>query len=90
MDHISKQYFQIANNMNIENALQLFLEYKYVFIIMLIGYVAHWIPQKLKNNIELLFIKSHFTIKALIVVIISILCYQTYAADFQPFIYFQF
>ena len=57
---------------------------------MLLGYIAHWLPYSFKNNIEKYFVKSHYTLKAIIAVVVSILCYQTYAADFQPFIYFQF
>ncbi len=90
LDHINKQYYQIMHNMNLDNALQLIFEYKLVFAIMLIGYITHWLPYTLKNSFEKLFIKSHITFKALVVIVISILCYQTYAADFQPFIYFQF
>ena len=57
---------------------------------MLLGYIAHWLPYTLKGKVQQLFIDSHFTIKAITVIMVSILCYQTYAADFQPFIYFQF
>ncbi|NQY30263.1 MAG: MBOAT family protein [Flavobacteriaceae bacterium] len=90
MEHISKQYHQICYNMDIANALQLLIEYKSVFLIMLLGYIAHWLPYTLKGKVQQLFIDSHFTIKAVTVIIVSVLCYQTYAADFQPFIYFQF
>ncbi len=90
MEQINKQYYQILHNMNLDNALQLTIEYRYVFLIMLLGYITHWLPYSFKDSIKILFIKSHIIIKAVVVVIISILCYQTYAADFQPFIYFQF
>ncbi len=90
LEHISKQYHQIWYNLNLENAIQLLIEYHKVFIVMLLGYIAHWLPYSFKNNIEKYFIKSHYTLKAIIAVVVSILCYQTYAADFQPFIYFQF
>jgi len=90
MEHISKQYHQICYNMDIDSALQLLIEYKSVFIIMLLGYIAHWLPYKLKERAQQLFIDSHFTLKITVVIVVSILCYQTYAADFQPFIYFQF
>ena len=90
MEHIEKQYHQIATNMDMQNALRLLMEYDTVFWIMLIGYITHWLPYRLKDKIEATFIKSHFTVKLLAVVVVTILCYQTYAADFQPFIYFQF
>ena len=90
MDHISKQYHQIFYNMNLENALQLLIEYNTVFIVMALGYIAHWLPYRLKDAVQLHFINSHFVIKVLTATIVGVICYQTYAADFQPFIYFQF
>lgn len=90
MGHISKQYHQICYNMNLDNALQLLIEYKSVFVIMALGYIAHWLPYRLKAAVQLQFINSHFVVKVLTAIVVSILCYQTYAADFQPFIYFQF
>lgn len=90
MEHISKQYHQICYNMNLNGALQLLIEYKSVFIIMALGYIAHWLPYKLKNQVQQQFINSHFTVKLLVTTVVAVLCYQTYAADFQPFIYFQF
>lgn len=90
MEQIDKQYYQIMNNMDLDNALRLFIEYDAVFIVMLIGYITHWLPYSLKEKAELRFINSPIIIKAIVVIAVSVLCYQTYAADFQPFIYFQF
>ena len=90
MDHIERFYQQVATNMDWGNALAVLWEYRMVFIVMLIGYITHWLPYKTKDWIEALFIKSHFIIKAIVATLVAIICYQTYAADFQPFIYFQF
>ncbi|RZT00154.1 MBOAT family O-acyltransferase [Aquimarina brevivitae] len=90
MDHINRFYQQIATNMDMQNALAVLYEYRLVFIVMAIGYLTHWLPYKTKDWIEAMFIKSHIMIKGVIAMIVAIICYQTYAADFQPFIYFQF
>ena len=90
MLHINKQYHQITTNMDWKNAFSVLYEYQAVFWIMAIGYLTHWLSYNLKEKIETTFIKSHFIIKALAAVVTGIVCYQTYAADFQPFIYFQF
>ncbi|GGX20637.1 MBOAT family O-acyltransferase [Aquimarina muelleri] len=90
MDHIQRFYEQVMTNMDWQNALIVLWEYRMVFIIMLLGYITHWLPYSTKDWIESLFIKSNMLIKALVVMIVAIICYQTYAADFQPFIYFQF
>ena len=90
MDHIDRFYQQVATNMDWQNALTVLWEYRAVFIVMLIGYITHWLPYRTKDWIEALFIKSNFFVKAAVVIMVVIICYQTYAADFQPFIYFQF
>ncbi|WP_108807771.1 MBOAT family O-acyltransferase [Aquimarina spinulae] len=90
MDHIDRFYQQVITNMDWQNALAVLWEYRIVFIVMLLGYVTHWLPYRTKGWIENAFIKSNMVIKAVVVIAVAIVCYQTYAADFQPFIYFQF
>ncbi|WP_299438081.1 MBOAT family O-acyltransferase [uncultured Aquimarina sp.] len=90
MDHIDRFYQSIMTNMDWTNALIVLWEYRVVFIVMLIGYITHWLPYKTKNWLLDQFVKSNIVIKGLIATIVAIICYQTYAADFQPFIYFQF
>lgn len=90
MDHINRFYQSVMTNMDWINALTVLWEYRVVFIVMLIGYITHWLPYSTKGWLEDQFIKSHMIIKGGIVTLVAIICYQTYAADFQPFIYFQF
>ncbi|EZH72814.1 alginate O-acetyltransferase [Aquimarina atlantica] len=90
MDHIDRFYQQIVTNMDWPNALAVLWEYRMVFIVMLLGYITHWLPYRTKGWIENAFIKSNMLVKAVVVIAVAIVCYQTYAADFQPFIYFQF
>ncbi|MBW6491472.1 MAG: MBOAT family protein [Lentimicrobium sp.] len=90
MEHISAWYKQVAGNMDWENALSVLYQYRIVFIVILVGYISHWLPVRLKANIETLYGKSPLSIKILIAVMIGIICYQAHSASFQPFIYFQF
>ncbi|MDH7444557.1 MBOAT family O-acyltransferase [Aquimarina sp. 2201CG14-23] len=90
MDHIDRFYQSIMTNMDWTNALVVLWEYRVVFIVMLIGYITHWLPYKTKDWLLDQFIKSNVVVKGLIATMVAIICYQTYAADFQPFIYFQF
>ncbi|WP_027395391.1 MBOAT family O-acyltransferase [Aquimarina latercula] len=90
MDHINRFYQAIMTNMDWTNALVVLWEYRIVFIVMLLGYITHWLPYKTKDWILDQFIKSNVIVKGIIAVIVAVICYQTYAADFQPFIYFQF
>ncbi len=90
MEHISAWYRQVAGNMDWSNALQVLYQYRIVFVIMLLGYITHWLPVRTKESIENLWAKSPFVLKGIIAVITGIICYQAYSASFQPFIYFQF
>ncbi len=90
MDHIDRFYQSVTTNMDWANALVVLWEYRIVFIVMLIGYITHWLPYRTKDWLLDQFIKSNIIIKGVIATLVAIICYQTYAADFQPFIYFQF
>ncbi|WP_378186965.1 MBOAT family O-acyltransferase [Aquimarina sp. W85] len=90
LDHIDRFYQQIITNMDWANAFNVLYEYRLVFIVMCIGYMTHWLPSAIKAKIERSFIRSHIVLKGIIAVVVAIICYQTFAADFQPFIYFQF
>ena len=57
---------------------------------MLIGYITHWLPETTKLQIEQLYGKSPISVKIGITMVVGVLCYQAFSADFQPFIYFQF
>lgn len=90
MESISQWFNQVGNNMGWETAWQVLVHYRAVFVIMLIGYITHWLPQRWKDEIEHIFSESHVLVKGAIAVVIVIICYQAYSAEFQPFIYFQF
>ena len=90
MEHISAWYRQVADNMDWSSALQVLYQYRIVFVIMLFGYITHWLPVRTKESIENLWAKSPLVLKGIIAVITGIVCYQAYSASFQPFIYFQF
>lgn len=90
MERISQWFHQITTNMNWQTAFDVIWNYKAVFLVMLIGYITHWLPQSLKNYIENRYGQSHIVVKGIIASLTAVLCYQAYSADFQPFIYFQF
>ncbi|MDO5105423.1 MBOAT family protein [Capnocytophaga sp.] len=90
MEAIYQWFNQVGNNMDWGTAWQVLTHYRAVFIIMLIGYITHWIPQRWKDEVEHVFSESHILVKGAIAVVIVIICYQAYSAEFQPFIYFQF
>jgi len=90
MEHIEKWYLQVAHNMDWANAWDILVHYQLVFWVMLAGYITHWLPENSKASIEQFYSKSPIPVKIAITMVVGVLCYQAFSADFQPFIYFQF
>lgn len=90
MEHIEKWYLQVANNMDWAHAWDILAHYHLVFWVMLIGFITHWLPESSKAYIEKAYSQSPIPIKIVITMVVGVLCYQAFSADFQPFIYFQF
>ena len=82
--------YQISNQFSFNIIPDVIIGFKYVFLYMLVGYVIHWLPSSIKEVYRGWFIKSSLWLKALIVVVVVFILYQTRTADIQPFIYFQF
>ncbi len=61
-----------------------------VFLVMIFGYVVHWLPESLKINYRDRFINTPVYLKIIICTIIVFIIYQSLSAELQPFIYFQF
>jgi D-alanyl-lipoteichoic acid acyltransferase DltB (MBOAT superfamily) len=64
--------------------------YKNVFIVMLLGFVIHWLPVPTKDSYRNWFVRTPIFVKALISLVAVIFIYQILSADLQPFIYFDF
>lgn len=90
MEHIALWYHQVASNMDWANALNVLMAYRMVFVVMLLGYISHWLPYPTKARIAEFYGRSHISVKVIAAVFTGVLCYQAYSASFQPFIYFQF
>jgi len=61
-----------------------------VFLVMLIGYVIHWLPEWFKEWYRQAFVRTPLVLKVLICFAAVFIIYQFMAADMVPFIYFQF
>lgn len=69
---------------------EMILGYKNIFIVMLGGFVIHWLPVNTKNWYRTTFVNAPYLIQALITVLAIVFIYQILTADLQPFIYFAF
>ncbi|MDW8849174.1 MBOAT family O-acyltransferase [Flavobacterium sp. MMLR14_040] len=68
----------------------IFLGYKNVFLLMLFGYVWHFLPEVFTNGMKSVFDKTPLLAKAIVLGFVFWIVYATAVAGSQPFIYFQF
>ncbi len=90
MEVVDGMMHQIMNNLTFGIIPQVLVAYKWVFIVMLFGFVIHWISEKWKEKITDWFIAAPLWLKAVISAVVVIFVYQSISSDMQPFIYFQF
>ncbi|MCW4470558.1 MBOAT family protein [Flavobacterium sp. MFBS3-15] len=64
--------------------------YKNVFLLMLIGYVWHFLPEGITQAMKKGFDKSPLVVKGILMGLVYWLVYAAASAGPQPFIYFQF
>ncbi len=81
---------QITNSFAADKIIDIITGYKTVFLVMLVGYVIHWIPVKGKRFYRNYFIQMPLSMQFLATIICVFIIYQFITADLQAFIYFQF
>ncbi len=81
---------QIAFHFNYKILLDFILGYKLVLILMLVGYILHFVTSSFKNSIQDTITQLPLLFKIFILIIVIMIVVQFKSADIQPFIYFQF
>lgn len=64
--------------------------YSSVFLLIAVGYIIHFLPEKIKESYRGLFISIPLTGQLLIIMAVAILLFQMRSTDTMPFIYFRF
>lgn len=90
MERIGQFYDQLWNNMDLSSSGQVLWYFRDAFAVIVLGYTIHWLPQSLKDKIEEAYYQSPIWVKALIMAVVAVICYQTFSNDAPAFIYFQF
>lgn len=80
----------IAFDFNWTGIPERFHGYWRVFAVIVFGFVIHYIPTRLKDQMKLWFTATPIYVKVLIFVVVVFITYQATSAEIQPFIYFQF
>jgi D-alanyl-lipoteichoic acid acyltransferase DltB (MBOAT superfamily) len=64
--------------------------YPYILMLMVLGYILHFIPSDIENHVQQLVVKSPFVLKVAYLLVIVLVVIQIKSSDIQPFIYFRF
>ena len=67
-----------------------FMGYKYVFMLMIFALTTHWIPDSWQNRCVRVLEKGGVFFSAIAITIVIFIIMQVKSSDIQPFIYFQF
>ncbi|HCC71967.1 MAG TPA: MBOAT family protein [Bacteroidales bacterium] len=90
IDHVHLMMRQIFTDFNPGNLLAVFTAYSQTIIIIVCGYILHFLPVKVKESYRGLFIRLPMIVKILLVYLFALIFYNVQSADIQPFIYFRF
>jgi D-alanyl-lipoteichoic acid acyltransferase DltB (MBOAT superfamily) len=89
-ESIKMMFTQILYSFSPGSYLTVLPAYSSVFLLMLIGYTIHFLPESFKESYRGLFIKIPLVFQLLLVMAVAILLYQMRSTDTMPFIYFRF
>lgn len=81
---------QIFSNFHIEVLGQFVEGYRWVVLLMLLGYLLHLAPTTWVDRVQGLMGRSPFAFQVLMLVVLIFVVIQMRSAEVQPFIYFQF
>ena len=81
---------QIGSKWDIHLIPNIVYEYRFVFIMFVIGMIIHWLPTNWKRWYRINFAMLPLWVMGLAVIATVFVLYQFITADLQPFIYFQF
>ncbi|WP_102408906.1 MBOAT family O-acyltransferase [Parabacteroides bouchesdurhonensis] len=90
MKTVGEMLHQIFTNFHPEVFQQFVMGYKGVFILMMVGYILHFMPKKAENMLQEVVTRSPLLVQAVILAAVIFVVVQFKSAGVQPFIYFQF
>ena len=90
MDNAILMLHQIAENFSPGSFLTVIPAYSSVFILMAVGYIIHFLPERVKESYRGFFIRMPLYAQMVIILLIAVMLYQMRTADVIPFIYFRF
>jgi hypothetical protein len=83
-------FYQVRTNMGWSIVPDFIVGFKYTLLVMLLGFITHWLGSDFKTKWRDKFIHAHPVYQGIICIAVIIVIYQSLSAEAQPFIYFQF
>lgn len=90
MQTVGEMLTQIFTNFHPEVFMQFVVGYKGVFVLMVVGYILHFLPKSAENSLQAVVTRSPLLVQAVMLAIAIFVVVQFKSAGVQPFIYFQF
>jgi D-alanyl-lipoteichoic acid acyltransferase DltB (MBOAT superfamily) len=87
---VNEIFDRMANHFSLNLFFDILLGYWHVLLVVLIGYLIHWIPETMKEKYRNAFASLPTPKLVLLCVFIVFCLYQIMSSEMQPFIYFQF
>jgi D-alanyl-lipoteichoic acid acyltransferase DltB (MBOAT superfamily) len=81
---------QIAENFSPGSFMTVLPAYNSAFLLIAVGYIFHFLPEKIKEAYRGLFLRSHLIAQLAIIMVIAMLLFHMRTNEVMPFIYFRF
>lgn len=90
MDSVNLMIKQIFENFSPGSYMTVLPAYSSVFLLIAVGYIIHFLPERIKESYRGLFIRIPLIAQLVVVMLVAILLYQMRTTEVIPFIYFRF
>jgi alginate O-acetyltransferase complex protein AlgI len=90
MESVKIMLKQIFENFSPGSYMTVLPAYSSVFLLMAVGYIIHFLPEKFKESYRGLFIRIPLIAQLAVVMLVAILLFQMRTTEIIPFIYFRF
>jgi hypothetical protein len=86
----NQMLIQIATRFNASIIPEVIWGFRYPFLVMLLGYIIHWLPSSFKDRYKQAFIDTPLWVKIAAGFLTAFFIYQVLSSELQAFIYFAF
>jgi hypothetical protein len=90
MNNVLLMFRQIGQNFSPGSYSSLIPVYGNIFILMALGYIIHFLPERVKESYRGIFIRIPLIAQFTVIMLIAVMLYQMRTTDILPFIYFRF